>query len=206
MKKILSLLMMSLLCVGAWADEVTFGPDFSASNWTAVEEGSVYTWTKDGVTITFNKAGQSQDPATWSFLSTWLRMGKNNPYLEVSVESGKIKAINVTMVNNYQLSNFVVDGDPFTLITNQGGVQTGKWTSEAGVSSVELTALNTINIGSLVFTIDITSGINGINADNVVSVRYYDLQGRMVDESAQGVLIRQTVAADGKVVTSKVIR
>ena len=38
MKKILSLLMMALLCVtAAWAETVTFGPDFSEENWYVLD-------------------------------------------------------------------------------------------------------------------------------------------------------------------------
>lgn len=50
------------------------------------------------------------------------------------------------------------------------------------------------------------TAINDISTDNVVSERYYDLQGRIVDASARGLLIRQTISADGKVATNKVIR
>ncbi|MBR1476143.1 MAG: hypothetical protein IJ613_11295 [Muribaculaceae bacterium] len=206
MKKFLSLLMMSLLCAGAWAAEVTFGPDFGLNNWTTVEQGQVYSWTKDGVTITFNRAGQSQDPETWSFMAQYLRMGKNNPYLEVSVQ-GKITAVNIRLINYYQLSNIVVNDEPFTILTNSGGVQTGEWLSEAGVTSLEITARNIETIETLSFTVeDTATGVNSISTDNVVSERYYDLQGRMVDASAHGVLIRQTISADGKVASSKVIR
>ncbi len=205
MKKFLSLLMMSLLCAGVWAAEVTFGPDFSASNWTEVEENQVYSWTKDGVTITFNRAGQSQDPETWSFTAQSLRMAKNT-YLEVSSE-GKITAVNISIIDHYQLSNIVVNDEPFTQLSNSGGVQTGEWISEAGVASLEITARNIETIGALTFTVEETAtGVSGINTDNVVSERYYDLQGRMVDASAHGVLIRQTISADGKVATNKVIR
>ena len=205
MKKFLSLLMMSLLCAGVWAAEVTFGPDFSLNNWTTVEQGQVYSWTKDGVTITFNRAGQSQDPETWSFTAQSLRMAKNT-YLEVSSE-GKITAVNISIIDHYQLSNIVVNDEPFTQLSNSGGVQTGEWISEAGVASLEITALNIETIGALTFTVEETAtGVSGISTDNVVSERYYDLQGRMVDASAHGVLIRQTFSADGKVATSKVIR
>ena len=197
--------MMSLLCAGVWAAEVTFGPDFSLNNWTTVEQGQVYSWTKDGVTITFNRAGQSQDPETWSFTAQSLRMAKNT-YLEVSSE-GKITAVNISIIDHYQLSNIVVNDEPFTQLSNSGGVQTGEWISEAGVASLEITALNIETIGALTFTVEETAtGVSGISTDNVVSERYYDLQGRMVDASAHGVLIRQTFSADGKVATSKVIR
>lgn len=205
MKKFLSLLMMSLLCAGVWAAEVTFGPDFSLNNWTTVEQGQVYSWTKDGVTITFNRAGQSQDPETWSFTAQSLRMAKNT-YLEVSSE-GKITAVNISIIDHYQLSNIVVNDEPFTQLSNSGGVQTGEWISEAGVASLEITARNIETIGALTFTVEETAtDVSGINTDNVVSERYYDLQGRMVDASAHGVLIRQTISADGKVATNKVIR
>lgn len=206
MKKFLSLLMMSLLCAGVWAAEVTFGPDFSASNWTEVEENQIYSWTKDGVTITFNRAGQSQVPVNWSFMDGYLRMGKNNPYLEVSSE-GKIKAIDICITNHYQLSNIVVDGDPFTMTGSSGDDQMGVWTSEDGVTGCEITALNIEYVKTITFTVDDTAtGVNSISTDNVVSERYYDLQGRIVDASARGLLIRQAISADGKAATNKVIR
>ena len=206
MKKFLSLLMMSLLCAGVWAAEVTFGPDFSVSNWTEVEENQIYSWTKDGVTITFNRAGQTQVPVDWSFMDGYLRMGKNKPYLEVSSES-KITAIDICITNHYQLSNIVVDGDAFTMTGSSGDDQMGVWTSEGGVTSCEITALNIEYVKTITFTVDDTAtGVNSISTDNVMRERYYDLQGRMVDASAHGVLIRQTISADGKVASSKVIR
>lgn len=169
MKKFLSLLMMSLLCVGAWAAEVTFGPDFSLSNWTTVEQDQIYSWTKDGVTITFNRAGQSQDPETRSFNNGYLFMGKGNPYLEVTAE-GNITAVNIRLINHYQLSNIVVNDEPFTLLENANGVQTGEWTCETGISNLEITALNVENIETLIFTVEDTSTSNEFTATTVEGV------------------------------------
>lgn len=206
MKKFLSLLMMALLCAGAWAAEVTFGPDFSLSNWTTVEQGQVYSWTKDGVKITFNRAGQSQDPETWSFMPQYLRMGKNSPYLEVSAQ-GKITAVNIRLIDYYQLSNIVVNDEPFTMLTNSGGVQTGEWISEAGVTSLEITARNIETIETLTFIVeDTVTGVDGFDAARTVtSVTYCDVQGRMRHEPFKGMNIVVTRYSDGTQTVSKVI-
>ena len=50
------------------------------------------------------------------------------------------------------------------------------------------------------------TAINGISANNVVETSYYDLQGRKVDASATGLLIKQMRMQDGTTKAVKVIR
>lgn len=50
-----------------------------------------------------------------------------------------------------------------------------------------------------------TVGIDDINADNSTVV-YYDMQGRVADANAKGMLIKQTRQANGQVNTQKVLR
>ena len=50
-----------------------------------------------------------------------------------------------------------------------------------------------------------TVGINDINAANNTVV-YYDMQGRVADANAKGLLIKQTRNANGTVKTQKVVR
>lgn len=48
--------------------------------------------------------------------------------------------------------------------------------------------------------------VNGIVANGIESIEYYDLQGCKVDASAKGLLIKRTISADGRVSVSKVIK
>ena len=50
------------------------------------------------------------------------------------------------------------------------------------------------------------TAINGISTNNVVETNYYDLQGRKVDASATGLLIKQMRMQDGTVRAVKVLR
>lgn len=52
---------------------------------------------------------------------------------------------------------------------------------------------------------DPTDGINGIDADDA-NARYFDLQGRPVDKSAKGIVIKQVRDRNGKLTTVKVVR
>ena len=207
MKNFFSLLVMLLLGVSAWATDVTFGPDFSVDNWTTVEQGQIYSWTQDGVTMVFNRAGQSQDPETRSFNNGYLFMGKGNPYLEVSTQ-GKIVAVNIRLINYYQLSNIVVNDEPFTLLENANGVQTGEWICETGTSSLEITALNIENIETLTFSVeDMSTAVNSIDADRTAtSVTYCDAHGRMGATPFDGFNIVVTTYSDGTRSVTKVIR
>ena len=51
-----------------------------------------------------------------------------------------------------------------------------------------------------------STSIDEVSASNVVSESYYDLQGRQVDASASGIVIRKTILSDGKALTSKELR
>lgn len=50
------------------------------------------------------------------------------------------------------------------------------------------------------------SGVNSISAAPVVSEVYYDLNGRKVANPAKGIFIKKATHADGKVVTTKVVK
>ena len=50
------------------------------------------------------------------------------------------------------------------------------------------------------------TAINGVNANNVVEINYYDLQGRKVDANATGLLVKQMRMQDGTTRAIKVMR
>lgn len=51
----------------------------------------------------------------------------------------------------------------------------------------------------------VVTGINGIQAAANSETRYYDLQGRQVDENTTGILIQVTRLSDGTVSTAKIV-
>ena len=84
----------------------------------------------------------------------------------------------------------------------------GTWTGAA--KSVTFTNPNTSGHARIV-SIDVTytkkdlTGITTIGSDDVVSVKYFDLQGRAASENTRGVLLKQTRDANGNQKTVKVI-
>lgn len=63
-------------------------------------------------------------------------------------------------------------------------------------------------LNSIVVPVAEGSGIcaSSIDSNDMVSVKYYDISGKEVNESAKGVVIRRTVDASGNVKTTKMIR
>ena len=58
---------------------------------------------------------------------------------------------------------------------------------------------------------DIPTAISDINADvegSVIAVRYFDLAGREIKsvDDYRGILIKQSITSDGKIVSSKIIK
>ena len=89
---------------------------------------------------------------------------------------------------------------------NQGLAEINSWT-KVGIQSIyrgggEVNKSNIVWMENEYF--DPTTGINDINANNTAV--YYDMQGRVADASAKGLLIKQTRNADGTVKTQKVVR
>ncbi|MBD5289885.1 MAG: hypothetical protein HDS26_04280 [Bacteroides sp.] len=50
------------------------------------------------------------------------------------------------------------------------------------------------------------TGISATTAQNIESIRYFDLSGRAVSRPAAGIFVKQTIFCDGTVKTSKVVR
>ncbi|MBQ9465815.1 MAG: chitobiase/beta-hexosaminidase C-terminal domain-containing protein [Muribaculaceae bacterium] len=114
MKKIYSLLVLMLLGMSAvWAEEVTFGPDFSTGKWTAVTADQTYSMTSGDITLTVDK-GESTTPVTQGQTAQHLRVYKNAS-LTISSAGGNITAVEFTIAGSYPATRFAVNG---TLLTD----------------------------------------------------------------------------------------
>ena len=75
MKKLLSLLLLAMLSVGAWASEITLNMNNVDLTWTAVGEDQQTT--SQGITIYFAKAG-SINPTSQGLTANHIRFYKNS--------------------------------------------------------------------------------------------------------------------------------
>lgn len=103
MKKVLSLVMLALLSVGAWASEVTLNMNNVDLTWTAV--GNDQQTTSQGITIYYAKAG-SNTPTSQGLTANHIRFYKNTT---VTVSAGSpITKIEFTPDGSgYDAANFV---------------------------------------------------------------------------------------------------
>lgn len=99
MKKFLSLMMMTLLCVTAWAGTVTI--DLTAQGYANAAD--VTTLTQDGVTLTFAKGTNNQNAPKYYNSGTSVRMYTGNT-LTIAAEEN-ITAISITANGNNTFDN-----------------------------------------------------------------------------------------------------
>ena len=141
MKKILSLVMLALLTVGAWASEITINMNNVALTWTAV--GDDQTTTSQGITLLLAK-GTSSTPTSQGLQSGHIRVYKGSS-LTVSAASTITKIV-VTATGG---ESYAADG--FTV--TEGSYADGTWTGSA--SSVTLTASgHQVRVSKIVITLD----------------------------------------------------
>jgi len=153
MKKFYSIVMMSLLAMTAWADQVTF--DFSteaglsAMGITAPAQSNAVNTTGskitvDGVTLTTTDGGTST--RVWNSQGTLTLRVYDGGSVKLAVASGSITGITV---NAYSDTNFSLKADKGTYTVNE---KTGTWTGS--VSSVSLVHSGSKNsqISSIVVT------------------------------------------------------
>ena len=89
MKKVLSLLMLALLSVGAWASEITLNMNNVDLTWTAV--GDDQTTTSQGITIYYAKAG-SNTPTSQGLTANHIRFYKSTT-VKISAASSITKIV-----------------------------------------------------------------------------------------------------------------
>lgn len=89
MKKLLSLLMMALLAMGAWASEITITMNNTALTWTA--SGDDQTTTFQGITIYYAK-GTSTTPTSQGITASHIRFYKNST-VKISAGSAITKIV-----------------------------------------------------------------------------------------------------------------
>ena len=141
MKKLLSLVMLALLSVGAWASEITINMNNVDLTWTAV--GDDQQTTSQGITLYLAK-GSSNTATSQGLQSGHIRVYKNSS-LTVSA-SNTITKIVVTTTGG---ESYAADG--FTV--NVGTYADGTWTGSA--SSVIFTASgHQVRVSKLVITLD----------------------------------------------------
>ena len=117
MKKVLSLVMLALLSVGAWASEITLNMNNVDLTWTAV--GDDQTTTSQGITIYYAKAG-SNTPTSQGLTASHIRFYKNTT-VTVSAASPITKIV-FTPDGNYDAASFV---------PNVGTTTSAGWTGNA---------------------------------------------------------------------------
>jgi hypothetical protein len=114
MKKLLSLVMLALLSVGAWASEITLNMNNVDLTWTAV--GDDQQTTSQGITIYYAKAG-SNTPTSQGLTANHIRFYKNTT---VKISAG----VNMTSIK------FTPDGsyDAASFVPNVGTTTSEGWT------------------------------------------------------------------------------
>ena len=141
MKKVLSLVMMALLSVGAWASEITINMNNVDLTWTAV--GTDQQTSSQGITLLLAK-GSSSSETSGGLQSGHIRVYKGSS-LTVSASS-TITKIMVTATGG---ASYAADG--FTV--TDGTYADGTWTGSA--SSVTFTASgHQVRVSKLVITLD----------------------------------------------------
>jgi len=118
MKKLLSLVMMALLSVGAWASEITLNMNNVDLTWTAV--GDDQTTTSQGITIYYAKGG-SNTPTSQGLTANHIRFYKNSS-VTISAASPITKIV-FTAASGYDAANLIPE-----VGTNDGGTWTGNAT------------------------------------------------------------------------------
>ena len=118
MKKVLSLVMLALLSVGAWASEVTLNMNNVDLTWTAV--GDDQTTTSQGITIYYAKGG-ANTPTSQGLTANHIRFYKNSS-VTISAASPITKIV-FTAASNYDAANLIPE-----VGTNEGGTWTGNAT------------------------------------------------------------------------------
>ena len=118
MKKVLSLVMLALLSVGAWASEITLNMNNVDLTWTAV--GDDQTTTSQGITIYYAKGG-SNTPTSQGLTANHIRFYKNSS-VTISAASPITKIV-FTAASNYDAANLIPE-----VGTNEGGTWTGSAT------------------------------------------------------------------------------
>ena len=117
MKKVLSLVMLALLSVGAWASEITLNTNNVDLSWTAV--GDDQTTTSQGITIYYAKAG-SNTPTSQGLTANHIRFYKSTT-VKISAAS-PITSIAFTPDGSYDATNFQ---------PNVGTTTSSGWTGNA---------------------------------------------------------------------------
>ena len=120
MKKVLSLLMMLTLAVGAWAETATF---LYTGNGQAEK-------TVDGITITISKGNSSTDPATNTYSGEHFRIYKDN-IITIDAGTNIIESVVFTCTSSSYASNWSGDEATAGTISVSG--------SEVTLSSVNAT-------------------------------------------------------------------
>lgn len=118
MKKLLSLVMLALLSVGAWASEITINMNNVDLTWTAV--GDDQTTTSQGITIYYAKGGSST-PTSQGLTANHIRFYKNSS-VTISAASPITKIV-FTAASGYNAANLIPE-----VGTNDGGTWTGNAT------------------------------------------------------------------------------
>ena len=141
MKKVLSLLLLALLSVGAWAAEITQNMNNVDLSWTAT--GDDQTATSQGITYYLAKGGSST-PTSQGLQAAHIRVYKSG---SLTISAGStISKIEVTATGG---ASYTADG--FT-VTN-GTYADGVWTGSS--SSVTLNATeHQVRVSKLVITLD----------------------------------------------------
>jgi hypothetical protein len=117
MKKVLSLVMLAMLSVGAWASEITLNTNNVDLSWTAV--GDDQTTTSQGITIYYAKAG-SNTPTSQGLTANHIRFYKSTT-VKISAAS-PITSIAFTPDGSYDATNFQ---------PNVGTTTSSGWTGNA---------------------------------------------------------------------------
>ncbi|MBQ6278385.1 MAG: chitobiase/beta-hexosaminidase C-terminal domain-containing protein [Muribaculaceae bacterium] len=138
MKKVLSLLMLAMLAVGAWASEITLNMNNVDLTWTAV--GDDQTTTSQGITIYYAKAG-SNTATSQGLTANHIRFYKNST-VKISAASPITKIV-FTAVSGYDAANFTPD-----VGTNTAGTWTGSATE------ITFTMAAQVRVSKMVVTLE----------------------------------------------------
>ena len=125
---------------GPAGSTATFGPDFSASNWTVITADNDYSWTKDGATLLIEKSGSST-ATSQGLTNAHLRIYKN---AQITISgSAPIESIQFTVVSGYNLSN---------LTPSNGALSGDTWTPTGDVNSVTFVAGAQVRVSEILVT------------------------------------------------------
>ena len=139
MKKVLSLVMLALLSVGAWASEITLNMNNVDLTWTAV--GDDQQTTSQGITIYYAKGG-SNTATSQGLTANHIRFYKNSS-VTISAASTITKIV-FTAVSGYDAANLIPE-----VGTNTGGT----WTGSANEIKFNLSNAQ-VRVSKMVVTLD----------------------------------------------------